>query len=70
MKAIYLHAIALLARPLRPHLSATPPISTPLTPEAKTVETRSGWEFTVAPYFWAAGISGDVTAIRASRGRY
>ncbi|WP_434730330.1 hypothetical protein [Rhizobium binae] len=33
---------------------------TPLAPEAKVVETPSGWSFTAAPYFWAAGISGDV----------
>jgi hypothetical protein len=31
-----------------------------LSPEAKTVETQSGWTFTVAPYFWVAGMSGDV----------
>lgn len=31
-----------------------------MTPEAKQVETESGWTFTVAPYFWAAGLSGDV----------
>jgi len=31
-----------------------------MTPEVKQVETESGWTFTVAPYFWAAGLSGDV----------
>jgi len=39
-----------------PGLAADP---TPLAPEAKTVESQSGWTFTFAPYFWAAGISGD-----------
>jgi len=32
---------------------------TPLTTDQKPVETRSGWEFTVAPYFWMAGMSGN-----------
>lgn len=32
---------------------------TPLTPDARQVESPSGWTFTVAPYFWMAGISGD-----------
>ncbi|MFI0844210.1 hypothetical protein [Mesorhizobium sp. IMUNJ 23232] len=31
----------------------------PMTPEAKTTTTESGWTFTVAPYFWAAGLSGE-----------
>ncbi|NVP56175.1 hypothetical protein [Mycoplana rhizolycopersici] len=33
-----------------------------MTPEAKQVETESGWTFSFAPYFWAAGLSGDLTA--------
>ncbi|MGO7778185.1 hypothetical protein ACC741_37130, partial [Rhizobium johnstonii] len=33
---------------------------TPLTTDAKLVESPSGWTFTVAPYFWMAGISGDI----------
>ncbi|TDQ10387.1 hypothetical protein DEV91_1531 [Phyllobacterium brassicacearum] len=35
-------------------------VYSPVTPEAKQVVTEQGWTFTVAPYFWAAGISGDV----------
>ena len=35
-------------------------VYSPVTPEAKQVVTEEGWTFTVAPYFWAAGISGDV----------
>ncbi|MBX4957637.1 hypothetical protein HJB56_10975 [Rhizobium lentis] len=31
----------------------------PLAPEAKVVESPTGWTITAAPYFWAAGISGD-----------
>lgn len=30
-----------------------------MTPEARPVVTPEGWTFTFAPYFWAAGISGD-----------
>jgi len=32
----------------------------PGIPEAKVVESQSGWTYTVAPYFWAAGLSGDM----------
>ncbi|KQV80490.1 hypothetical protein [Rhizobium sp. Root1220] len=59
MKAIHLHAIVLLTGVSAASIGAAADM-TPLTPEAKTVETRSGWEFTIAPYFWAAGISGNV----------
>lgn len=33
---------------------------TVMTPEAQQVQTESGWTYTFAPYFWAAGLSGDV----------
>ena len=36
----------------------------PMAPEAVPVEA-SGWTFTVAPYFWAAGISGDIAQFGA-----
>lgn len=32
----------------------------PMTPQVQQVETEEGWTFAIAPYFWAAGISGDV----------
>ncbi|MDW9368846.1 hypothetical protein GOB34_14340 [Sinorhizobium meliloti] len=35
-------------------------IYSPVAPEGKQVETEQGWTFTIAPYFWMAGISGDV----------
>jgi hypothetical protein len=35
-------------------------IYTPVAPEAQQIVTAGGWTFTVAPYFWMAGISGDV----------
>ncbi|MDL2402591.1 hypothetical protein [Rhizobium mayense] len=31
-----------------------------LNSEAKPVATQSGWTFTFAPYFWAAGMKGDI----------
>lgn len=31
-----------------------------VAPDAQQIETESGWTFTFAPYFWAAGLSGDV----------
>ncbi|WP_455854197.1 hypothetical protein [Ensifer canadensis] len=30
-----------------------------LAPTAQQQETESGWKFTVAPYFWMAGLTGD-----------
>ncbi|TCM67956.1 MULTISPECIES: hypothetical protein [unclassified Rhizobium] len=33
---------------------------TPLAPAPAAVQTASGWTFNVTPYFWLAGISGDV----------
>ena len=33
-------------------------IASPLAPELKQTE-RDGWTFAIAPYFWAAGMSGD-----------
>ncbi|WFU51143.1 hypothetical protein [Sinorhizobium terangae] len=35
-------------------------IRSPLTPEVQEATTESGWTFSFAPYFWAAGLSGDV----------
>ncbi|WP_026620634.1 hypothetical protein M728_002829 [Ensifer sp. WSM1721] len=35
-------------------------IRSPLTPELQETTTESGWTFSFAPYFWAAGLSGDV----------
>ena len=35
-------------------------IKSPLTPEAQQTTSESGWTFSVAPYFWVAGLSGDV----------
>ncbi|MBZ9605431.1 hypothetical protein [Phyllobacterium chamaecytisi] len=51
--------IALIAAGL---LAATPvraaDITSPMAPELKQTE-RDGWTFAIAPYFWAAGMSGD-----------
>ncbi|WP_157018904.1 DUF481 domain-containing protein [Mesorhizobium xinjiangense] len=35
-------------------------IYSPVTPTLEQIETEDGWTFSVAPYFWAAGLSGDV----------
>ncbi|MCX2721739.1 hypothetical protein [Roseibium salinum] len=37
-------------------------IYSPITPIVEQVETASGWTFAVAPYFWGAGLSGDVAS--------
>ncbi|WP_245472331.1 hypothetical protein [Rhizobium jaguaris] len=31
-----------------------------LNPESKPIATQSGWTFTFTPYFWAAGMKGDI----------
>ena len=56
MKAIYIATVCAALAIASPARTAD---ITPLTPDAKQVESSSGWTFTVAPYFWAAGISGD-----------
>ncbi len=35
-------------------------VYTPVTPEPQQIVTEAGWTFSVAPYFWAAGLSGEV----------
>ncbi|WP_043612829.1 hypothetical protein [Ensifer sp. ZNC0028] len=35
-------------------------IHSPMTPEVQQTSTEGGWTFSFAPYFWAAGLSGDV----------
>lgn len=35
-------------------------IYSPMTPQAREITTESGWTFSFAPYFWAAGLSGDI----------
>lgn len=32
----------------------------PGLPQSEMVESESGWTYTVAPYFWAAGLSGEM----------
>jgi hypothetical protein len=35
-------------------------VYSPVTPGAEQIVTAEGWTFSVAPYFWAAGLSGEV----------
>ncbi|WEX77480.1 hypothetical protein PYH37_002278 [Sinorhizobium numidicum] len=35
-------------------------IHSPMTPQVQQTTTENGWTFSFAPYFWAAGLSGDV----------
>jgi len=37
-------------------------ITSPMTPDVKETTTDSGWTFSIAPYFWAAGLKGDVAS--------
>lgn len=37
-------------------------IYSPVTPEVHETTTESGWTFSFAPYFWAAGLSGDLAS--------
>lgn len=36
-------------------------ISPLLSPEPQAAETDTGWQFSIAPYFWMAGLSGDTS---------
>jgi len=35
-------------------------IVSPVTPDLRPVASEQGWTFAVAPYFWAAGLSGEI----------
>ena len=35
-------------------------VSRQMTPEVQQKTTEGGWTFSFAPYFWAAGLSGDL----------
>lgn len=35
-------------------------VYSPVAPETRQLVTEQGWTFSVAPYFWAAGLSGEV----------
>ena len=37
-------------------------IFSPMTPEVRQTTTESGWTYSFAPYFWAAGLSGDTAS--------
>ncbi|HVK91398.1 MAG TPA: DUF481 domain-containing protein [Mycoplana sp.] len=65
MKACLLRALASAGSFfLASHVMAAD-IYSPMSPEAHQTTTESGWTFTFAPYFWAAGLSGDVKAFGA-----
>lgn len=38
-------------------------ITTLMAPAAPVEETESGWQFTIAPHFWMAGLSGDTAQL-------
>ncbi|WP_086998465.1 hypothetical protein [Rhizobium sullae] len=59
MRVILVHAAVLCASLAVASSGRTADIA-PGIPEAKVVESESGWSYTAAPYFWAAGLSGDV----------
>ena len=42
------------------HPAGAADIVSPVTPDLQPVVTEQGWTFAVAPYFWAAGMSGDI----------
>ncbi|QRM56210.1 hypothetical protein [Sinorhizobium sp. BG8] len=37
-------------------------IVSPMTPQVQETTTESGWTFAFEPYFWAAGLSGDLAS--------
>ncbi len=36
-------------------------VSPLMAPDQQSAETQDGWTFSVAPYFWMAGISGETS---------
>lgn len=42
--------------------AAAADMTSPVTPGMTTTTTADGWTFAIAPYFWAAGLNGDVAS--------
>ncbi|MDK1373562.1 MULTISPECIES: hypothetical protein [unclassified Sinorhizobium] len=59
MKLGFAFALTCVAGVLHAGSAIAADIYSPVAPAAKQVETEQGWTFTIAPYFWMAGISGD-----------
>lgn len=55
-RACAILGLLFLARP-----AAAADVVSPVTPELRPVASEQGWTFSVAPYFWAAGLSGSVS---------
>lgn len=62
MKSCLFPALAALGSLLAAGSAVAADIYSPLTPTAQETTTESGWTFSFAPYFWAAGLTGDVAA--------
>lgn len=64
MQACLLRALASAGGLLLASHAVAADIYSPMTPQVQQTTTESGWTFTVAPYFWAADLSGDVKVSR------
>ena len=60
MKAGVTSALTCAAGLLLADGAAAADVYSPVAPETHQVVTEGGWTFSVAPYFWAAGLSGDI----------
>ena len=62
MKFILAYALSAIGLPFLASGALAADAVSPVAPEPATVVTKEGWTFTVAPYFWAAGLSGDIAS--------
>lgn len=60
MKVQITHALVAIGICLAAGAVQAADINSPMATEVQQTTTESGWTFTVAPYFWAAGLSGEV----------
>jgi hypothetical protein len=60
MKSCVLRTLAAIGSCLLAGGAAAEDIHSPMTPEVQQIKTESGWTFSFTPYFWAAGLSGDI----------
>ncbi|CCF00878.1 hypothetical protein [Sinorhizobium fredii] len=60
MKTCLTRSLAVIGICLSAGTAMAADVYSPMTPEVQQTTTETGWTFSFAPYFWAAGLSGDI----------
>ncbi|ASY71754.1 hypothetical protein [Sinorhizobium fredii] len=60
MKTCLTRSLAVIGICLSAGTAMAADVYSPMAPEVQQTTTETGWTFSFAPYFWAAGLSGDI----------